>query len=454
MTDRRLIKGIKENAGRLVLGLAFAMSVPCSASAEMRVDVGAPGAEDDYLCWGRVSGGITFSAGDVLPPSVSLSYEPHESDTLVGEVGFSSVRGAGSDLTPTLDVTIDSLSRTGRFFVAGTIASTARKDVKIVATNSADGSRVEVPVMVRVRKNAESLTEEERDIFLESLADAAQRNNQFAKYWGIHTDAINMAHQVAFLPWHRVFLLNLEREIQAENPAVALHYWEFDKVAPNLFSVDFLGRVGGLANPLEVEFAASNPLRRFRLSDPRVTPLTREHNGDLTVSPKINKDFFSNDTYGVMRQDIWSAYHGHAHVHIGGLLSNMGRSPADPLFFMLHANVDRAWAAWQRHHDRFDQGQTSSYELQGAHSAGASYIKGNFVEDTMWPWNKDPGNQSVTITIGNIRLPTKSGAGAGAPSNPMVGEMIDYLDVMGDGVTHNYCYDTVPAGVGPVADFP
>jgi len=35
----------------------------------------------------------------------------------------------------------------------------------------------------------------------------------------------------------------------------------------------------------------------------------------------------------------------------------------------------------------------------------------------------------------------------------MVGDMIDYLGLNGGGVTHNYCYDTVPAGVGEVVDF-
>ena len=296
MRERRFLdywlEIVKENTTRLALALAVILFVGDSTSAAMRVEVGAQGSKDDYLCWGRVSGEITFAVNDILPQTVSLSYEPHDSVALVGEVGFSSERGVVGSLTPTLEVTIDPTSRTGRFFVAGTVASVARKDVKIVATSAADGSRAELPVMVRVRKNAEGLTIDERDIFLEALADAAARNNQFAKYWGVHTDAIQMAHQVAFLPWHRVFLLNFERELQTENPAVALPYWEFDQVAPKLFSLDFMGRVGGLANPFDVEFAASNPLSRLRLNDPRVTPLRRVQNGDLTVSSLINKNFF------------------------------------------------------------------------------------------------------------------------------------------------------------------
>ena len=42
-----------------------------------------------------------------------------------------------------------------------------------------------------------------------------------------------------FLPWHRAYILDLERELQAIDPSVALPYWRFDRPAPNLFTLDF-----------------------------------------------------------------------------------------------------------------------------------------------------------------------------------------------------------------------
>ena len=39
-----------------------------------------------------------------------------------------------------------------------------------------------------------------------------------------------------FLPWHRIYLLDLERQFQAINPAVSLHYWRFDQPAHKIFS--------------------------------------------------------------------------------------------------------------------------------------------------------------------------------------------------------------------------
>jgi len=44
-------------------------------------------------------------------------------------------------------------------------------------------------------------------------------------------------------------------------------------------------------------------------------------------------------------------YHGGGHFAIGGDTGDMGNlysSPADPLFWMHHANIDRLWDKWQR----------------------------------------------------------------------------------------------------------
>ena len=40
----------------------------------------------------------------------------------------------------------------------------------------------------------------------------------------------------AFYPWHRAYLLDLERELQNIDPSVSLPYWRFDQPAPGLFT--------------------------------------------------------------------------------------------------------------------------------------------------------------------------------------------------------------------------
>ena len=45
--------------------------------------------------------------------------------------------------------------------------------------------------------------------------------------------------------WHRAYVLDLERALQAIDLTVALPYWRFDEPAPNLFTQDFLGEPNG-----------------------------------------------------------------------------------------------------------------------------------------------------------------------------------------------------------------
>src|SRR5262245_45212723 len=53
----------------------------------------------------------------------------------------------------------------------------------------------------------------------------------------------------------------------------------------------------------------------------------------------------------------------------------------DPLFFLLHCNVDRLWAKWQRQRGRFNPALAASYENGGGNPIGHN------LPDTMWPWN-------------------------------------------------------------------
>ena len=76
----------------------------------------------------------------------------------------------------------------------------------------------------------------------------------------------------------------------------------------------------------------------------------------------------------------------------------------DPLFFLLHCNVDRLWAKWQRQFSRFNSAVAASYDSNPPSPPGHN------LPDTMWPWN------GVT---GGTRPPTApGGALASSPSAP------------------------------------
>jgi tyrosinase len=41
------------------------------------------------------------------------------------------------------------------------------------------------------------------------------------------------------------------------------------------------------------------------------------------------------------------AIHDSVHVWVGGSMSAIPTAPADPIFWMHHANIDRLWSVWQ-----------------------------------------------------------------------------------------------------------
>jgi tyrosinase len=437
----------------LALLLGALTATPCSAG--IQVEIGRAGPQDDYLCWGNVDAKIRWDSSGQPPGTVTLRSRPLNGPTS-GALGFSPGERPGTERKDELKIDVPSDGAWKHFLVFGAKASSSDKDVALVVAADDGSVLAEYPLMVRVRKNAEKLTTAERDRFLSAFAKAAKKNNQYAKYWGIHSDGVRLAHQFAFLPWHRVFLMNLEREIQAEDPSVALPYWEFDKPAPKLFSRDFIGVVNPQApgNPVIVDFSATNPLSTWGLSDPRVTPLTREKNGSSEVSSELNKDFMGETEEVVVAQSMFGPYHGEAHVFINGIVGDISRSPADPLFFLLHANVDRAWAAWQRFHNMFDRHQATAYSPQGANQPQSGIATGNFEKDTMWPWDGVPRpTDPVVITIGQIALPPNPGPSEGVAVNPQVGETLDYLGILDISSTQGPCYDDIPFGTGEVTDF-
>jgi len=438
----------------------LAASAGFPALAAVEIEVGRSGTGDDYVCWAPVEARARLTPPQPQSQIVKIISTAHDPLAMSGEVAFVDAPEGGlrADMvvpSATIEIELPADGSWRTFYVLGTVASTNDQDVAIVAANDVGDELARHALMVRVRKNAQTLSDGERDRFLNAFVQAAERDEQFAKYWGIHTDAIRLAHQMAFLPWHRVFLINLERELQIEDPSVALPYWEFDKPAPDLFTEDFIGRVDPASDdPTLVRFAVPNPLARWRLTDLNVSPLRRIRNGDSDTDSAINKDFMEFDQHGLMTQQIFGPYHGDAHVFIGGLLGDIRRSPADPLFFLLHANVDRAWAAWERFYGRFDQHDLLSYALQGSHAGTSTFPFGNYVDDTMWPWDGIVRpTEPVTLTLSPVTLPPNPGPGGGLSGVPKVGDTLDYLDLAGAGAYGGFCYDSIPYGVGSVAPF-
>ena len=251
-----------------------------------------------------------------------------------------------------------------------------------------------VALMVRVRKDAQTLTFAERNRFLSALARLNERGT-YQNYRDMHLDnTSDEAHGLdGFLPWHRAYLLDLERELQAIDPSVALPYWRFDAPAPRVFSQSFMGRTETLAGA--VRFNPSNPLSLFA-TDGQIG-IVRRPAFDTQLAPAGNvlgpvigeqPVILFAQPYARLRPPLENNPHGRAHTSFDvGFIREIGNAVRDPLFFLLHANVDRLWAKWQWFNARFDPASQDAYFFRSAAgTAGAERI-GHNAPDTMWPWN-------------------------------------------------------------------
>jgi len=350
-----------------------------------------------------------------------------------GAVVFRS--GTTGAFSNSLTVTVPVNGTSVTFFVAGRFGSPSVNigDVSIEAHNGATlvGS---ADVMVRVRKNANALTPAERDRFVSAMA---RLNNQgagrFADFRDMHVaSSLTQAHGApAFLPWHRVYLLDLERELQAIDPSVSLPYWRFDQPSPNIFTPEFLGVSDSIGT---VQFSAGNPLQFWKTDN--VQGINRRpffSTGSAPPGLRNETQTLALGNQYRMFRTLEGNPHGLAHTSFGGSISSPATAPRDPLFFLLHCNVDRLWAKWQQQVGRFDAAIAASYDSNPGNPIGHN------LSDTMWPWNGVTGGGRPQTAPGGALAASVSVSAPGP--RPFVRDALDYQGVVNPIACLGFDYD-------------
>lgn len=360
-----------------------------------------------------------------------------------GSVEFAAA--AGGPYAATLDLNLPRNGTSVSWFVRGVFGSpsTADGDVQIEAQlppppGSVKAKKVgSIAVMVRIRKNANTLTAGEQQRL---VAAFAQLNNQglgrFADFREMHVDQSSPeAHgRPGFLPWHRAYLLDLERELQNIDSSVALAYWRFDQAAPNIFTPDFFGQSDPTGTVL---FSPTNPLQFWRTDG--VQGINRRPLFNTANAPSGLRT--ESQTLGLGTQfagfrTLEGNPHGSAHTSFGGSISSIGTAARDPLFFFLHANVDRLWAKWQHANNRFDTTVAAAYDTNNPGNKA-----GHNLPDTMWPWNGITTGDRPPFAPGGTLAPSSCVTAPGP--QPRVRDCFDYQGLVSAPARMGFDYDSV-----------
>jgi tyrosinase len=139
-----------------------------------------------------------------------------------------------------------------------------------------------------------------------------------------------MHHTLRFLPWHRVFLVRLERALRTVHPDVSIPYWDWTQKAEQNFPAWLSGVLPTVVTPSRTVVVTRAP----------------GTSADLALIASNTPAALAQTTFNSFTASL-EAIHDSVHVWVGGSMGVIPTAPADPIFWMHHANIDRLWAVWQ-----------------------------------------------------------------------------------------------------------
>ncbi|HEU4710062.1 MAG TPA: tyrosinase family protein [Pyrinomonadaceae bacterium] len=218
--------------------------------------------------------------------------------------------------------------------------------------------------VTKPRKNAATATTDERNAYRDAILSVGTLPAFVfpggITYWHkqdqVHQFGPSNRHGTsAFLPWHREFINRYEVLLQEANPLVTLLYWDWTTNPLSLFTSTFMGASGSGPGSAPIGPPFHPPL------GPTLFPpaVSRDLGGNAcctTPTTTTDTSIMAIPSYGPSGLNLNiegnpNHPHNYSHVYIGGIGGNMSSVPTaaeDPFFFLLHGNVDRLWAQWQR----------------------------------------------------------------------------------------------------------
>ena len=191
------------------------------------------------------------------------------------------------------------------------------------------------------RKNQKDMTKTEWNAFIaavDALHGTSAAAPAYRRFVSLHVDAMSMANMdwsvhtmrmggplirgKNFLTWHRRFLKLFELRLQAVDTSVTVPYWNSisDRSIPAPLDTSALLK----------KWSVTRSWNSANLASP----------ADLAAANGYTGTFTGFQTL------LEGAVHSGTHNAIGGDMAGSA-SPADPLFWLHHAFIDKTWADWQ-----------------------------------------------------------------------------------------------------------
>jgi Common central domain of tyrosinase/Bacterial Ig domain len=275
--------------------------------------------------------------------------------------------------------------------------------VDYVANNCGPSKLFGIEV-TKPRKNAATATPAERTAYINAITSIGTLP-QFVffggvNYWlkqdDVHQSPVgppNRHGTAAFLPWHREFVNRYEVLLQEADPTVKLLYWDWTTDPENstggfnFFTPSFMGASGRGAG-----------LSGVTAGLPFIPSLAPPDDGDINRRLEANPPPAQSDATTLGQalypsfRNLESNSHNGSHTYIGGFdpntfaaigdMSAIGRAAEDPFFFLLHGDVDRLWAQWQRNPAQL--GRLDPATVFGAETGNVN------ITTSMRPWDGNP----------------------------------------------------------------
>ena len=178
------------------------------------------------------------------------------------------------------------------------------------------------------RKDQASLTDTERSRYICAF-NLVNADGTLGQLVDLHAGMYMQHSNLLLLPWHRIFLLLMEEAMHNYHPDVCIPYWDWTRPEEQHFPAWLSGILPTVVTPTRTVNVIRSPGAESWLAGIA--------SGVPSAMAQTTYDSFSSPINGI---------HGGVHIWIGGTMSDASISPADPVFWLHHGNLDRLWWVW------------------------------------------------------------------------------------------------------------